>query len=259
MGHALFSTFPRSMRWQAVVADMADGADAADVAALSAHAAETALGRAAGNPVYRTAVELLVRIPVAGREASLATGLAAIGLDVRREPDLTGLVFAAGEHLDRAIEDSAAASDFGELARRALLSALSSRIGRELPGLLDAAPADVRLALRRLSRPEEFSGLARAFYTRLLSETLSYFLDRALADHVGEGRRFHDLGERSRFTDDIHAYCLEATRIVHEYSIGWYAKHVYQSDDLTARSVAGYGAFALRKIVGELRRRKTGP
>lgn len=255
MGHTQFSTLPRSKQWHSVVECITAGGNAGEIATLSAEAAANALKGAADNPVYRAAVDLLVRIPVAAGEKFFPAGLAAIGLDGGSEPDLTDLVFAAGERLDQVADRDAGHGDFGELSRRALLAALSSTIGRELPGLLEATPADVHVAVRRLSQPREFTGLARAFYTRLLSETLFYFLDRTLGEHVGDGQRFADVGERSHFAEDVRTYCHEATRIVHEYSAGWYGVHVWRDGDLSAKAITGFGAFALQKIVEELRRR----
>lgn len=256
MGHTHFSTLPRSKGWQSVIQQISSGAGVAEIAALSIDATGKALGRAGDNPVYRAAVELLVQIPLAAREDVLSAGLGAIGLEVGPEPELADLVFAAGDLLDRAETAHDRHRDFADLSRRALLGALTATIEPDLPGLLEATSADLHVALRRLSQPGEFSRLARAFYSRLLSETLSYFLDRSLSRHVGHGQRFQGLGDRSRFAGDLDVYCREATRIIQEFSIGWYGKHAYRDADLSGQIIAGFGGFALRKITEELRRRE---
>jgi hypothetical protein len=111
-------------------------------------------------------VALLVTIAQAGRDDDFVTNLRRNGLAVETEPDLMGLLEAAGKKLDAAGTGGAEISDVGTLARRALLGTLYAKFERELPGLFPALD-DLQRAARRFSTPAGFSELARAFYTRM--------------------------------------------------------------------------------------------
>lgn len=256
MGHNLLPTLPTSKKWRDVVESVASGADAPLVAALSAEAVEAQLREGPRDPVYQEAIRILTLAPMAARETEVATALRALGLEVGEAPDLTDFVFAACDRLDQVALRGSKANDFGELTRRALVAAFSSTLGGEMPGLVETTPADLDRALRRFSQPREFTRLARAFFSKLLSETLSSFLDRALADHVGPGARFAHLGERSSFDNDLRTYCFETTRIIHEFSNGWYGKHAYGAEGISDDAVATYGHVAFRKILAEMSRRE---
>lgn len=256
MGHNLLPTLPTSVRWRAVVNLLAGGAAPDEVIAATADAAERQLRAAPADPVYVEAVRLLFLVPVAAQDTEFGDALREVGLAIGNEPDLTEVLFAAGDRLDRIAREHGRGSDFGELSRRALISALSSRIGAELPGFFEANPTEIRRAASRFGSPAEFTGLARSFYMRLLSETLSSFLDRTLATHVGPGERFAHVGERSAFDATLQQYCRETTRIIHEFSRGWHAKHVLGRGTVPRHDIARFAAFAMTKIVSELQRRR---
>ncbi|MEX2519633.1 MAG: hypothetical protein WD969_09920 [Paracoccaceae bacterium] len=255
MGHNQLSTLAVSAKWTEVVELLAADASTEDVAAATAAAAERQLREAPRDPVYAEAVRLLLRIPAAALQPGFGRALRDLGLPVGDAPELTDILFAAGDRLDRVAREKRG-GDFGELARRSLIAALSSRIGAELPGLFEATPADVETATRRFASPRDFAGLARSFYTRLVSETLSSFLDRTLATQVGPTSRFAHAGDRSAFDDALAQHCFETTRIIHEFSSGWHAKHLIHGDGGSPRAVAEFGYVALKKILTELIRRR---
>ena len=78
-------------------------------------------------------------------------------------------------------------TDFSEIVRRALVGTLSAQIGDALPGLFEADARDVQRAAAALGRPDAFSRAARAFFGRLLADTLGYWLDRTLSAEIGPG------------------------------------------------------------------------
>ena len=192
-------------------------------------------------------------IPLAARNDEFGRALRDLGLPARDDPDLMDVVSAAGEWLDRRTRELERSSDFGELSRRALLSTLSLEIGDRLPGLFDATAENVRLQTREFSGSAQFSVLARTFFTRLLSDTLRNWLDRTLSAQVGEGKRFHDIGERSAFDAALGQYCQESTRIVREFAGGWYGKTVHREGEIDTRHAAIFGSVCFKKITEELR------
>ncbi len=232
-----------------------DGSSAGDVADASAVAAELDLARAANDPVFVECVRLLAMIPLAARVDDFGRALRDLGIPVGTDPGMMQIITGAGSWLDRFALEQGGRSDFGELARRALLSTLSGDIGDVLPGLFSASPADVSRAAARLSNPQQFSRYARNFFARLLSDTLSSWLDRKLSTRVGPGQRFAYLGDRADFDASLHQYCREATRIIAEFSGGWYGKTVFREGGIDRDQATRFGAVAFKKITEELRRK----
>lgn len=256
MGHIHLGVLPQSRKWREVVALLEGGAKDADIVQASSVAAEADLTRAADDPLFVECVRLLAMIPQAARNDQFGHALRDLGLPVGDDPTLLQILSATGQWLDRVAREQGHRSDFGELARKALVSTLSTGISDALPGLFEATTADVQVAARDFSQSARFAPLARAFFTRLLSDTLSNWLDRTLSTHVGEGRRFANMEERTAFNGALNQYCFEATRIIREFAGGWYGKTIYRNGAIDTRQAAVFGAVAFKKTTEELRRKR---
>ena len=256
MGHIHLGVLPASKLWREVVALLENGSPVEDVIRASALAAERDLTSAADDPIFVECVRLLTMIPLAARSENFARALRDLGIPSQDDPDLMSILAATGQRLDLFTRDIGRGSDFGELSRRALLSTLGSAVSEALPGLFEASSSDVRHATKDLSRSSGFSAYARAFFTRLLSDTLSNWLDRTLSTHVGPDKRFADMGKRMAFDQALGQYCSEATRIIREFSGGWYGKTVHREGKVDTRHAAIFGAVSFKKITEELRRKR---
>lgn len=256
MGHIHLGVLPQTKKWREVVALLTSDATPADVVAASALAAEKDLLAAARDPVFTETVRLLALIPVAGRSDDFALMLRDNDVPASNAPDIFALAAAIGMRLDSVARKTECPSDFRELARRALLSTVTSHLGDRLPGLLPTTPDDVHRAARHLSAPNEFSGFARGFFTRLVGETLRYWLDRELANHMGPRARFADTRSRGEFDRAVMQFSMESTRIIKEFAAGWFAKNAYGDGAVTGQTAAAFGAIALRKTLEELRRKQ---
>lgn len=255
MGHIHLGVLPNTKKWRDVVDLIASEANFDHVVSASAHAAEKDLAKAPQDPLFVETVRLLAMLPQAAKRDDFGRALRDLGIAVRDEPDLVHILTATGHSLDRFAQGEPRSGDFGELARQALLSTISSHIGDALPGLFVATPNDVRQAFRQMSTSAGFAVLARAYFSRLLAATLGYWLDRTLSAHIGEGKRFNDIGARTEFDNGLAQYCSEATRIIREFSGGWYGKRIHHDGAVDRVSAAEFGAVAFKKINEELRRK----
>lgn len=257
MGHFHLATLPGTRKWNAVVDLLASGAPEQEVVAASAVAAEKDFAAAASNAIFVEAVRLLSMLPEAARSPDFGRALRDLGLDAPDRPLITDLLFAAGMGLERTAQRSGNRDDFSEITRRALLGTLSSQIGASLPRLFEVEAEDVRSATARLGRGSEFPAFARAFFGRLVADTLASWLDRTLSAQVGEGKRFAHAGDRAAFDAALDQYCHEATRIIREFAGGWRGKTLYRDGTVSTERATQFGAVCLKKITEELRRKRT--
>jgi hypothetical protein len=256
MGHVHLGVLPAATRWKTVVSLLDTGAPDEVVVAASGAAAETQLIKAAEDPVYVEAVRLLMMIPLCARADDFGQALRDADIPVGHDPDVFDLVGAVTRRLGAVAAASTGRSDLGELAGRALASTLSVGIGDQLPGLFEATPADVQAAARKMSWNKGIAGWTRLFYARLVAGSLSYWLDRTLAEHVGPDARFADAGRRGAFDAAVLHHARGATRIIEEFSGGWYGKTVHAQGRIGTAEAKVFGAIALKKIVAELRVRR---
>ena len=117
-------------------------------------------------------------------------------------------------------------------------------------------PATCSAPPPQLGRPDAFSRAARAFFGRLLADTLGYWLDRTLSAEIGPGARIQSLGDRNAFDRALEQYCSEATRIIREFSGAWYGKTLFREGTISRDRAAAFSAVALKKIGAELQRKR---
>lgn len=253
MGHIHLGVLPKTLPWRRVVSLLDEGAADDEVVAESARAAERELTAAAHDPVYVEAVRILLAIPLCARSEDFGDALRQADIPAPHRPELLDLIGAATRRLDEVRLASLRRNDFGELAGRALVSTLSVGIGDQLPGLFAATPDDVQAIVRKLSWNKGISAWSRLFYTRLVANSLSYWLDRTLAEHIGPDKRFESVAQRNAFDAAVSTYSQEATRIIQEFSGGWYGKSIHRNGMIDTQDATIFGAVALKKIVAELR------
>lgn len=256
MGHTHLVRLPGTRKWREVVGLLDGGAPPDAVLSASAVAIERDISDAARNPVFVEAVRLLCQIPKAAQSDSFAASLRQDGLDAGSAPGLIDILMAGSARLDKIQAQSPSGTDFAELSARALVSTLSDILGGALPGLLEPSPESLRIEVRKLATPEGFERLSRTFFGKLLDGTLRYWLDRALPAQTGEGRRFRTVAERSAFDAAVTQYVTEATRIIKEFSRGWYGKFAMSEGPVPTEKAAAFGYVAFKKIGEELRRKR---
>jgi hypothetical protein len=256
MGHVRLGTLPRTQKWKQVVSLIAGGASVEGIAAASADAAENGLERASQDEGLAHVFWLLTQIPQAARAGDFSERLAELGLQVSREPTLLEIVAAFTRAVDSRVSEAGKRTDLGEMAQLAGSETLASLVGRELPSLFGPTAADVRLAVAKLGTSDRFSVVARDFFSRLTSRSLGYFLSRELSKHVGPYKRFAGVGEHSEFNAALDLHCREASRIIKEFSGGWYGKTLQREKAITQDAARTFAHVAFKKLRAELRRRR---
>lgn len=252
MGHIHLGRLPNTKPWKAVVAMLEDRAADDAVIARAAAAAERDLANASRDETFVETLRLLAMVPRAAGSDDFGRELRRLGVDAPDGVGFAGLVGAVARRVDDHAR-GAGRTDFGALAKRVLIGALTAEIGDALPRLFGADAEDVRAATARLGSPRGFSRGARAYFGRLLADSLSSWLDRTLATHVGPDRRFPDVAGRAAFDEALVQYCAEATFIIDEFAAGWHAATLRRVGTIRAAEARVFGAVAFRKIGEELR------
>lgn len=143
-----------------------------------------------------------------------------------------------------------------ELAARTLTSTLSSEIGAGLPSLFETDAKDVQIATKALSSRTGIAAVVRAYFGALVSTSLASWLDRSLSAHIGNDQTFATVTARSQFDVSLTQYTHEATRIIEEFTPGWFGKRISQGGTITSHDAAVFGAVCVKKIVAELRKKR---
>lgn len=256
MGHIRLGQLPRTRKWRDVVELIAAGADVPQVANATIKAAELAFSFVNDDCGYNQAVWLMSQLAIAAKQANPLEHLRAQGVNIPDNTSLPGIVAAFTQALDNHSANNGGHSDLGELAQRALVDAIINRMEPKLQqqSLFNMQADDTQHALMEFGKQKDFGQLSQAFYSRLTSECMNYFLSQTLATNLGDGQRFPTMNQMAQFEEALSIHCREASTIVEQYSGEWFSKHRYEEGgDISRDSVRGFASWALKKMTDELK------
>lgn len=253
MGHVRLGNLPRTRKWRDVVGLIQGGAGTAQLANATITAAEDGFKLAAEDKGLVETVWLLTQIPLAARTQDFGGALRKAGLNVSDSPSLMEVVGAMSDAIDSRLSNNGGRTDLGEMAQMAAAETISKEVGSRTQSLFGTTSDDVQSAFGHLATNKQFSGFARQFFARLTTKCLDYFLSRAMAHHVGDGKRFATLAQQSEFSKALDTHCREASRIVEDFSGGWFSKTNWEQKGIPRDNAAGFVHVAMKKIVAELK------
>lgn len=257
MGHVRIGKLPRTKKWSEVVELIAAGADVSQVANVTLKASEEAFAYVNINEDkgFNQAVWVMVQLGVAAKKDDPVQYLRDSGINIPSQTTLPGIISAISNSLDNYLDHHGERSDLSEIAQRALVGAVTERIRPKLENrLFQVTSDDVKQVLGEFHKQKEFSLLSRDFFAKLTNECMDYFLSQTLSSQVGTGQRFTSMNEKAQFDEALTTHCREASKIVEEYSGGWFSKHMHTEDgDISRESVQGFASYGMKKMTDELK------
>ena len=252
MGHSLLGTLPRTKEWKDVVRLVADGADVAQVAGKTLVAAQKALGTTKADAGFGEAIYLLSQIALAGKTKDAAAHLESLGVEIHKDYSTADLTTALSVAVNRRMEARGLRTDWGEMARGALVSAITSKLAENGERLFTGSRQLFNAELGGLHREKEFGALGRTFFGKMTKRFLNYFLTKTLGTQIGEERGFPTRREYREFRKSMRTHCEEAAKIVEKFSGQWLNKQLREHGGVTREAAERFGAHAIRKMQLEL-------
>lgn len=254
MGHVRLGRLPRTRAWKEVVNLIAAGADASQVAMATINAAEKAFARVSEDDGFNHASWLMTQLAIAAKKEDFRGHLSSVGVEFSENASLPEIASAISDAMDTKLSKGRSRSDFGEIAQRALVGAITDHISPKLLTLFGDDPTTTRNAFSELGKKKEFGDLSRSYFAKFTNECLQYLLSRTLKTNIGEGQRFPTMNQVNLFEKAINTHCHEAAKIVEEYSGDWFSKHRFQEGgDISWESTRGFASYAMAKMTSELK------
>lgn len=252
MGHIRVGRLPKIRGWKQVVFLLdSHESSASEIATATAKAAKQFFSQNKTDSVLVFSYWLATQITYRARFESFEEELEKIGLDIRDvETPLDFLAKVA--NFARAESKSRGATfPLSEFAQLSLREVLTETIGWQSQTLFGQTRDDIRIACRRYSSPQQFSKLARLYFSKVLNRTLQFFLGKETANKVGSSRKFRDISDLSSFEAAIESYCYQSARIIQDFAEGWYSKRNWQGG-ISEMDAKGFVAVAIEKLADEI-------
>ena len=223
MGHTRIGRLPKTHRWQGVVGLLDQSPDdVAAVAGATVWAAQTRLGRLAGDPSLTHCFWVLTRLASASRESDFEVALERIGLATSDSGSALAFISLVSDRVRIELATHPESEHFSELASLALRRALSETVGLQGRTLFGSSVEDLQRAFREHSTPKEFGELARRYFGDFLARTLRSFVERELSNNVGNGHGLTGIDDSREFTSALDLYSRQSAKIVEQFASDWY-------------------------------------
>lgn len=254
MGHIRLGELPRTRKWGDVLTLLADGAPPPrEVVLAVTTAAQDHLSPLDHDPSLHYLYWLLARVTWLSRRADFVAALRAEG--VRLPATVSGIGFLAtlGSLAGAEVKRRSPPTLLSELALRSFKEALTKAVHDRANTLFGTTLDDVQSALKATSTQREFARLTRDFFATFLAGFVDFVVSKESSRHVGWTRGFRDPSTLTAFHDSLNRYCYEVTRILEDFSGGWYAKHNWMGD-IDEQQAGRFVSYAIEKIRAELGR-----
>ena len=255
MGHQRLGWIPTTRKWKAVVDGLIGNGglastDIDQIAGLTLDAASPALVKGLDDPALTHSFYLLTQIALAAREPDWRERLARAGISLSDDASLFDLTTQFHAAVDRQVCLAGQSSDLGEMAQQAAGDALASLAGDKATTLFGSGGEHLQRAIRPLSTAAGFSKLGQAFFGRLLSRFLGFYVSRVVARAAGTARA-PTVSDVSGFNEALQTHCHQSARIVRDFCGQWFSKREYL-EGIDPKNTSGFMAVAVRKLVDEL-------
>lgn len=230
MGHLRLGRLPKYRRWREVV-DLLDAkpGDTSLVARSTVIAAEDYLRSLASDPSLTYCFWLLCRITWASRFRDFQERVSSVGMKVGSDAPTLAFVAALSDQVREHLAQYSESGPVSALASLALKRSLTETVGVHGASLFGSTVEDLQNAFHEYSTQAHFGELSQRFFGDFLARTLRSYLDRELANHIGEGRPLSSIRESQEFLDAIDLHCRQSARIVRDFAGSWYSKHNWKS------------------------------
>jgi len=253
MGNSRLGVLLKTRLWRQVVWLISDDASAPQIASATWEATQKSLERAAQDPSFTLAFYLIADLVHSAGDFGTNDFLERWQIPRDTETPAIDLITSYHTILDEHARNIGRRTDLGEIAQQAASETLTHILDERTNGLFEAKSGDVHQVLRDFGTTKNFGQLAHEFFSRFLQRSLTYFLSRELANHVGPGRRFVNLDQHNEFRKALSVHSRQTAKIVEDFAGEWFSKAEFQGD-VTQDRTNRFLWRALEKIKGEINR-----
>jgi hypothetical protein len=254
MGHTRLGILPKYPRWRDVI-DLLGDADvpASDVAEKILDGAQEILMSESAQSCVGYCIWLLIQLTQAARGDNFQGDVARLGIQISERTNATEFLARTSRFATQELSSLAPRTALNNLAGLALRESLTHTIGIHASTLFGAGLTQVQLAFKRYSTSKQFSALLHVYLTAFLRRVLRFVIDKETVNHLGPGSRFEDIQDLGEFEDALQVFAGQTSRIVDEFSGGWYSKQIWRQGTISESDAMRFVHVALDKLCADLK------
>jgi hypothetical protein len=252
VGHIRVGRLPKRHGWDSVIAALeAETKTDKQIMDEAARVAAKSLGVTRYQGSLNLCYWLFLSLVRAARSDDFLGGLDQIGLRIRPDTSAAAFVAATTALARSRLRESGWLAITDELALQSFQVAVGESVLQSATTLFGADVESVQAALRTMSTKDSVAKVARRFFSEFMYRVLARAFERQISDSLATGGRFRSSDDLSEFHARLRAYCWDVSKLVEEYSGGWYSKHTWLGD-IGEKQTGRFTGYAIDKLFSEL-------
>lgn len=255
MGHMRVGFLPKTRKWKQVINLLETTTSSNEkIASATITASEKFFNQNKDNSVVVFCYWFLIQITSHSRKKDeFINELNKFGLNINNFKNAISFLSSISKYIDKQAQIRKGDYVLSKIAILSLKEVLSDTIEIESQSLFGKSFEDIRIACKKYSDPKNFSKLSRLYFSKILYRTLQFFLSKETCNNVGRNRKFKDITELIDFNSAFKLYCFQVSKIVEDFSGGWYSKHIWEGE-ITEEDTKKFIVIAIKKLQSEILR-----
>lgn len=255
MGHIKLGRLPRTIKWKHVInALISEDASFYELLSSTSKASKDILTASYNQEGLAHCFWLFTNIAQASRKQDFIQSLNKLGIDVTANDSGMKILKKIYDSASYEINNKTQSKNtiLNQIALESFKSAIHSTITRESASLFGCTPETIQQAFKKYSTSTQVGYLGRELFGQYVNKAFSYALEKELATSIGANNKFRNSHDIQEFNRRLTTYCRETSKIVEQFSGGWYGKHGFIGDLKDKDKARGFTNYAVTKLLSEV-------
>jgi len=255
MGHIRLGRLPRTISWKRVLESFSNSDTSLnEIVQLTAIASQKVLTNSKYIEGLTHCFWLFTNIAKASRNENFADSLNNLGISVSDKDSRLNILKKIYDSASTSLRESGKFSILDQIAMDSFKSAFHNTITQESSTLFGCDIDTIQRAFKKYSTSTQVSKLGREFFSQYMYKSFSFVLEKELANKISATGRFQNSKDIENFNRNLKTYCWEASKIVEDFSGGWYGKHSFEGDLVNKKQTYKFTHHAMTKLLSEISR-----
>ena len=258
MGHERVGALPRTKRWADVVDGIAAAADVdgnvRDLANATLENVRSRLLAIHDDAGVIASFQFLLGLALSASPSVDRDSLGDLAIDLESNPSRLKLASILSQYVD----DHRQSAEYGEIARKAAVDAMSLWTEQETRQLSFTGEHErVAEVWSRASEGRGFCEVSRLFFAKFVERYLNYFLSREASSQLVSTEARERLATRlQEHVNGVSHHAFETARITQSFAAGWFNRHARDRMP-SSDEVVGFLSHSIGKLREELLREES--
>lgn len=255
MGHIRLGRLPRTKKWKDVVQSLADcQSSLPEIVKLTSIASENVLKNTKHTEGLTQCYWLFTNIAQASRQGDFVENLNNLGINISSNDSGIKILKQIFDTASNGLRKNGNISVLDQIALDSFKNAIHNRISSESTNLFGCDIDSIQQAFKKFSTPTQVSYLGREYFSQYMFNSFSFVLEKELANSISSEGRFQNSSDIENFNKNLKSYCWETSKIVEDFSGGWYGKHAWEGDISSKKKTKDFVNYSITKLLSEIQR-----